>query len=261
MYSAQHTIVREQKHPALFAYLDDNSRLAKKLYNASLYRIRQIFTGWDKESRTKNEQEVFDEVKQTEAAYGITIRRVISYFHLEKLMRATRNPDFFSGLPMQTAQQVVRLAVQNFNAWLAAVKAYKVSSAGFNGKPRMPHYIRPETAAYIFTNQDAVCRKDDTLKLPGTKVTLPVSYKKDGWRLKQVNVKPVPGAYDVITVFEHEDETIVDASFTESAAIDFGVENIAAIVYTDGTSGIYKGGELLSHLQLYAKRRGNSVFS
>lgn len=261
MYSAQHTIIREHKYPALFAYLDNNAMLAKNLYNAALFRVRQVFTGWDKDSRTSNEQEVFDEVKVTEDTYGIQIRRVISYYHLEKLMRATKNPDFFSGLPIHSAQYILKLAIQNFKAWLDALKKYKADPSLFLGKPRMPGYIKGDRAGFAFSNQEAVFYLEKGyIKLPHTKETLPAVYAKEPWKLKQVNVKFLHGAYDVIPVFEMDGEgESTGNSFAECAAIDFGVENIAAIVYTDGHSSIYKGGALLSHNQLYAKRRAKAV--
>lgn len=55
--------------------------------------IRQIFTGWDKDSRTDNEKEAFAEVTLLQQTYpSIKVKRVISYCHLEKLMRVTHNP-------------------------------------------------------------------------------------------------------------------------------------------------------------------------
>ena len=32
----------------IYDYCDSNAQKAKLLYNAALFRIRQIFTGWDK---------------------------------------------------------------------------------------------------------------------------------------------------------------------------------------------------------------------
>lgn len=261
MYSAQHTLVREKKSPTLFMYLDENAHLAKNLYNAALYRVRQIFTGWDKDSRTQNEQEVFDEVRLVESIYNIHVRKVISYYHLEKLMRGTKNPDYFSILPIHSAQHVLKLVVQNFKSWLMALKKYKSDPSLFLGRPRIPGYLKSDIASFVFSNQEAVVYMEKgKIKFPRTKETLSASYVQDSWHLKQVNVKPLHGAYDVIPVFEvPNDNCIVDETFTESAAIDFGVENIAAIVYTDGHSRIYKGGAIISEIQLYAKRRAKAI--
>lgn len=77
----------------IYDYCDSYARLAKFLYNAALFRIRQIFTGYGKDSRTDNEEEVFAEVDLLQQTYpSIKVKRVISYSHLEKLLRVTCNP-------------------------------------------------------------------------------------------------------------------------------------------------------------------------
>ena len=94
----------------IYDYCDSNAQKAKLLYNAALFRIRQIFTGWDKDSRTDNEKEVFAEVALLQQTYpSVKVKKVISYGHLEKLMRVTHNPDFFAGLPMQTALKLAEI--------------------------------------------------------------------------------------------------------------------------------------------------------
>lgn len=80
----------------LYPYFDDLCRKSKLLYNAALFRVRNIFTGYDKEHRTENEVEVFQEVALLQQSYpNMHVRRVISYTHLEKMMRVTENADFF----------------------------------------------------------------------------------------------------------------------------------------------------------------------
>lgn len=70
------------------------------------------------------------------------LRRVLSYKALDKILRANKNPDFFAGLPMQTAQGIVRQATVDFKAWLSALKVYKKDPSSFTGRPRMPKYCR-----------------------------------------------------------------------------------------------------------------------
>ena len=83
----------------LYPYFDDLCRKSKLLYNAALFRVRNIFTGYDKEHRTENEVEVFQEVALLQRSYpNMHVRRVISYTHIEKMMRVIENADFFSGL-------------------------------------------------------------------------------------------------------------------------------------------------------------------
>lgn len=53
----------------IYDYCDSNAQKAKLLYNAALFRIRQIFTGWDKDSHTDNEKEAFAEVTLLQQTY------------------------------------------------------------------------------------------------------------------------------------------------------------------------------------------------
>ena len=59
--------------------------------------------------------------------------RVLSYRALDAVMRANRNPDFFGGLPMQTAQRILKEAVSTFKGGLSALKEYKRHRAGSPG--------------------------------------------------------------------------------------------------------------------------------
>ena len=103
MKKAVPMILSEDNFKQIFAFAEQYSKLAKALYNAALFRIRQVFTGWDKgDNRTPLEQSVFDEIECAKEAYGnFSCRRVLSYPSLDKILRANKNPDFFSGLPRQ----------------------------------------------------------------------------------------------------------------------------------------------------------------
>ena len=121
MYLADTTVLSKGKYPEIFDRMEKNLRLSKNLYNAALFRIRQVFTGWEKEERTQNEEEVFRELRTMQAAYPkVKVGRVLSYRALDAVMRANNNPDFFAGLPMQTAQRVLKEAVTVFRAWLSS---------------------------------------------------------------------------------------------------------------------------------------------
>lgn len=154
----------------IFDYCDRNAEYAKLLYNAALFRIRQIFTGYDKENRSDNETQVFSEVALLEDQFpSIHVKKVISYCHLEKLMRVTDNPDFLAGLPMQSAQNVLKQAVQDFKDWLKALSDYKKHPEKYLGRPRMPRYKRSGVTTFTLSNQDAVLYFTDhgtLLKLP-----------------------------------------------------------------------------------------------
>ena len=246
----------------LYPYFDDLCRKSKLLYNAALFRVRNIFTGYDKEHRTENEVEVFQEVALLQRSYpNMHVRRVISYTHLEKMMRVTENPDFFSGLPRQTAQQMVKQSVTDFKNWLASLREYKKHPEKYLGKPKMPRYKKSDLTTVIITNQDAVLYRDDigmSLKLPLQKQRLYFSNLSSDPVLKEVKIKPYYGRFLLCLTLE-EPDVAFDPSRSHVCAIDLGTDNFAAIVCDDYSSAIYKGGAVLSKIQWFHKQRAKYV--
>lgn len=246
----------------LYPYFDDLCRKSKLLYNAALFRVRNIFTGYDKEHRTENEVEVFQEVALLQRSYpNMHVRRVISYTHLEKMMRVTENPDFFSGLPRQTAQQMVKQSVTDFKNWLASLREYKKHPEKYLGKPKMPRYKKSDLTTVIITNQDAVLYRDDigmSLKLPLQKQRLYFSNLSSDPVLKEVKIKPYYGRFLLCLTLEKPDVAF-DPSGSHVCVIDLGTDNFAAIVCDDHSSAIYKGGAVLSKIQWFHKQRAKYV--
>lgn len=255
-YSVAQRVI--SKKDSIYDYCDDLSRKSKLLYNASLFRIRNIFTGYEKEHRTDNEEDIFCEVHALQDVHPqIHVRKVISYNHLEKLMRVTENPDFFIGLPMQTAQAMVKQAVTDFKNWLASLREYKKHPEKFLGRPKIPHYKKQDLATVIITNQDAVLYPSETgvsLKLPIIKKRLSFSNISEHAFLKEVRIKPYHGRFLFCLTFE-EPEPVIETSMPYTCAIDFGIDNFAAIVCDDGSSAIYKGGAVLSDTQWFHKQK------
>lgn len=246
----------------LYPYFDDLCRKSKLLYNAALFRVRNIFTGYDKEHRTENEVEVFQEVALLQRSYpNMHVRRVISYTHLEKMMRVTENADFFSGLPRQTAPQMVKQSVTDFKNWLASLREYKKHPEKYLGKPKMPRYKKSDLTTVIITNQDAVLYRDDigmSLKLPLQKQRLYFSNLSSDPVLKEVKIKPYYGRFLLCLTLE-EPDVAFDPSGSHVCAIDLGTDNFAAIVCDDHSSAIYKGGAVLSKIQWFHKQRAKYV--
>ena len=259
-YSVAQRVI--SKKDSIYDYCDDLSRKSKLLYNASLFRIRNIFTGYEKEHLTSNEAEVFGEVKLLHESYpGIHVQKVICYKHLEKLMRVTENPDFFAGLPMQTAQAIVKQAVTDFNNWLKSLKAYAKHPEDFLGRPKMPHYKKDSLTTVTVTNQDAVLYPEESgvsLKLPLIKERILLSNISGRSTLKEIKIKPYYGRFLLCLTMEEPDITET-LSMPHVCAIDFGTDNFAAIVCDDHSSAIYKGGAVLSKIQWFHKQRAKYV--
>ena len=281
MYLADTTVLSKNKNPEVHERMEQDLLLSKNLYNAALFRIRQVFTGWEKEERTQNEEEVFGELRTMQAAYPkVKVGRVLSYRALDAVMRANNNPDFFAGLPMQTAQRVLKEAVTVFRAWLSSLKEFRRAPERYTGKPCMPKYLKNDRHTFYITNQDAVLypvyRKTDAagrkitdsgapgeydgmeLKLPLMKKRLYLRHIAADSRLKEVQVKPYYGKILLVLVLETE-EIPVSGKKPYLAGIDFGTDNIAAIVSTDHASRIYKGGAVLSKSRDFHKRKAEAA--
>ena len=232
MYRTDRIYVTENHE--LYAYLDGFAHKAKCLHNAALFRVRNAFTAHNKTALAANEKEVQGELALLKGQKSYCVP---GYGILQRLMRITNNPDFFSGLPMQTAQHVIRQVCTDFKGWLASLKKY-----------------RNDTASYLFTNQDAVIY-DGKLKLPRTKIRIPV--RRRHGRLMEVKVKPVSGGYELLLVYQVKAASV--QSGKHAAAVDFGVDNTMAVVSDTGKSILFKGRFIKSVNQYFMKKKAERI--
>lgn len=257
MYRVSKTVVKQTEHPELFSLFNRYGVLATNLYNAGLFRVRQNFTMHGKEVLHPLEQEVKQEIERTVTGKNLGHpRRSMSYLFLEKLMRVTWNPDFFAGLPMQCAQNVLKQVCGDFKNWMTSCRQYKKDTSGYLGRPKMPHYKRKKSlSSFTFTNQDCYVLEQgnkNLLKFPAVRGHyLPIGPVSG--RLKQVEVKPYYGEFLVICIFE-TDEDCSSLPDGASCGIDLGVDNTAALVSSNGRCVLYKGGALKSANQWYNKQ-------
>ena len=249
---------------AVYAYLDRIAHLSNNLSNAVLFRERQMITSAKKDvcEWTDNEKEIRTEAETTIQYSGNILRipksGVLSYSFMEKLLRATYNPDFFAeGLPKQTAQWIVRQVCTDITSFYKAMKQYSVSPGLFSGKPELPAYKRKGGAcSFRITNQDCVIRRNNEgayyLKLPLTKDTLSIGKKCPG-KLKEVHVSPKNGRYQVSLVFDDGRKAPGRKEYPERiAAVDLGVNNLMGVTNNCGLPCLlYKGGVVKSVNQHY----------
>ena len=260
-YRVGRVIVKADRNPELYTYFTKTGRLANNLGNAALFRLRNHFTAKGKTVISVNEQEVEDEVLKTETATSKSGKRaVLSYTFLEKLMRVTENPDFFAGIPMQTAQTILKERVGDMNNWIKALKAYKADPSSFTGKPKMPKYWKKGAChTYTMTNQDCVIYRDEkgfpVIKLPCTKIRLRIEELPEGARLKEVKVKPYYNDFEVLYTYEVEDGERDTSALSHMCGIDIGVDNIVSAVTNEGSSLLVKGGAVKAANQWFNKRK------
>ena len=217
MYSVMKCCISKNKYPELYDYFDNYSKLSKLLYNAGLFRMRENFTAYckqypkaDKDGKIpevkplfEHEQQVQDEIQQTVDKYPAFSKPklMLSYNLLDKLMRTTNNPDYFAGIPTQCSQQILKDVCRNFKGWLSALKAYSKCPSAFTGKPKMPGYLKSECRMFKFTNQGCNL-KNGILRFPKTAHKLSFPNIPDDSRLKEVQVLPYYGNYQIIVIYQ-----------------------------------------------------------
>lgn len=258
MYRVSKTLISKKRYPELHAYFNGYALLARNLYNAALFRLRQTFTMKGKDRLSANEQQVLDEIRLTMEVKKLRKPgRYLTYSFLEKMMRAAGNPDFFAGLPMQSAQEVLKAAIRSMKSWKEACQGYRADPSAYLGKPKMPKYKKPGIPVSLtYTNQDGIIyhRADGTsyLKLPKTSLTMEVRNIPDGGILKEVKAVPYHGDFLVICTFACPDTSAPDA--LHACGIDLGVDNTAALVSSNEYCLLYKGGDVKAMNQWYNKQ-------
>ena len=260
MYGILRFHIGRHADPALFDYCMTVTGRSRNLRNAVLFRIRQWFTAYGKEELQPLQKEVIEEVRLTCEVTGRRLpKKVLNYFFLDKLMRVTENPDYFCGVPMQSAQAIVKETVNEFRSWLKALEAYKKDPSSFTGRPKMPGYTKADHRLITMTNQDCVIYRSGAscqLKLPLTKERFNV-YFPDNAVLKEVKIRPAYGEYELILVYETKEAFIpIGADARHIGGIDLGVNNIAAFVSNDGEAPIlYKGGAVKSMNRFFNRKK------
>ncbi len=209
-----------------FATIDTAAFKAKNLYNAALYLVRQSF--------------IFE-------------NRYLGY---EAIYHQMKGHEAYRVLPTKVAQQVLRLLDKNWQSYFAATLAYQEDPSKFRSPPKLPRYKHKTQGRYalVYTIQ--------ALSRPGLKrgliqpSMLPITVQTKQTRIAQVRIVPRTGYYVVEVVYEQQ-EAAPSGTPALSAAVDIGVDNLAAITSNKKgfTPRLVNGRPIKSTNQFYNKRR------
>ena len=262
MYRDVQIVVK--KSDEIYEYFDLIAHKANNLYNASLFRLRQIMTGLNKDSKalSDNELEVFREVDRTVAINTKLSRPTkknpyVSYQFLYHMMYINENPDYIcDDLPSQTAQQVLKVVVQDMKSFLKSKSDYLKNRHKYLGEPKIPKYKNPGGKySFKFTNQQVVI-DEDLISFPKTKIKLDkFSYINKEWKLKEVKIVPVHNVYVMHMTFDDMlDNRAIKQKHERICAIDLGVNNFVAMTNNfNKPSMLFKGGRVKSVNHWYNK--------
>jgi putative transposase len=275
----------------LFPYFEEACEHAKNLYNATNFYFRQMYTTFrQNKSLQPLQQEVLDTVHQhigtmnerQQQAHALRVAReqqkpadqrrehrckrfelpseenpCVNYEFLDCLFKVMEQTDYRS-LPVQSSQWVMKSVLSNWKAFFASQKDFQQYPHKYTGKPRIPRYSRAKVKEVQFTNQDCVIKDNKYLKFPKTKQRLNIGKlgQVDG-TLRQVRVLPKYGQFVVELVLVCPLETKA-RNKERYLAIDLGINNLATIVTTTGSSPVLvKGKHIKSINQYYNKRKAH----
>lgn len=109
-----------EKNP-LFKIFDEWAHLSNNLYNETLFVIRQLFTGLNKDKKDMNDLEktTIDSVLKILKSYNKKLildkdHRLANHYFIDYYFKKTNNKNYNSALPKQSAQHVIKDACNSF---------------------------------------------------------------------------------------------------------------------------------------------------
>ena len=271
MYQA--TIINVWKDDPIFDYCASVTGKGNNLYNASLFRIRQVMTGIKKDpkDRQPNEVAVLKEIE--EALPSMQTKKqtfkmptpekwLLSYTFLDALFKRTNNPDYNAeGLPKHMAQNAIKEALEDMKGFFELSKMFKRNPSSLTGKPNLPHYKKSGGHCTVTSSkQESQIKKDQdgnvTLQLPLTKTRIFLPRYLSDAKLVEVQIKPYYNGYRISVITDNGKEPKTPKEERKRIiAIDLGVSNFAAITNNIGEPCLlFKGGVVKSTNQWYNKK-------
>ena len=255
----------------VFEWCDRNAHYANNLYNAALFRERQLMFAAKKDIHdlTDNELEVMSEVEFALHAMNkpktVPASGVIGYTFLDALLKYNDNPDYNAiGFPKHCAQNTLKFVVQDISSYFEAIKDWKKHPEKYKGMPRFPHY-KHKQGITSFKSSNIECKIHFTKRgnyycsLPKTKETVPLGKKIPG-KLMEVHVTPMNGIYQMSFVFDDGKKAPVCSTNERIIAVDPGVDNLMAVTNNcEVPCLLFNGKPLKSINQLYNKKISNIV--
>ncbi len=196
MRQVERHIVKENS--AIWKQIDELCFLSKNLYNHANYIVRQSF--------------IFERV----------------YLGYNKIYHLVKDKPDYQALPRKVSQQVLKGLDKNWKSFMSASIAYKENPKSFTGRPKLPKYKHKTQGRnlLVYTIQ-AISKtelKKRRVKLSGTNIIVPTKAKN----IAQARIIPKIGQYVIEVVYDQdEQQTVINSEAI--AAIDIGVDNLAAL--------------------------------
>src|SRR5262245_52307503 len=218
---------RIDRHDPRFAAIDAAAFASKNLYNAALYATRQAF---------------------------IHQQQVIAY---EELAGDMKTSEEYRALTAKVAQWVLRQGALAWKSYFAACAAWQADPSRFLGHPKLPTYLDKRGRNLLTYPEQAISRAPvNRGSVVPSGVDIRVETRQTA--IDQVRIVPHASHYTLEVIYERS-VTPADIDPTRLAAIDIGLNNLAAVTFNQpGVMPFLVNGRPLKALnQWYNKRRAH----
>lgn len=208
--------------------------LAKNLYNASLHDVRQHFFNTGEYLTWQSQRVKF----------------------------VSQNQPDYRALPAKISGEVLRLVGSNFNSFFGLLKAKQ--NGAYNKQVRIPKYLPKNGLTTLRVPKDAISiDRDPVENRHGEMIyTHRISPKHLNIEIRTrvanpqfITLTPKHGRVHVSVVYNDGAKPIQLSDNGRYAAIDLGVNNLAAMIDSDGTAKVYNGKPVKSINQFFNKTK------
>jgi putative transposase len=179
-----------------FVSVDQAAFAAKNLYNAANYLVRQSF--------------IFADI-------------YLNYYDLSARLKHT---EAYQALPRKVSQQVLRMLDKNWQAFFAAMKAYRADPSKFRKRPGLPRYLDKTDGRYVLVYTVQALSKPALKRGIIVPSGLAIELRTKQSRIAQLRIVPKGHFYVLEVVYEKDIQpAAVDPDLV--AGIDVGLNNAA----------------------------------
>ena len=203
----------------LYSVCDELCFKSKNLYNAALFEFRQSFFDKDLDTLTwQNINRIFNQSNQFD----------------------------YRELPSKVSNTVLKKLGNNISSFWSLVK-----KSDYNKKVRLPKYLHKTDGRFIveFNKQTFSNKRDEDNNLIICKSNLKLKIPTKVEKPQQVRIIPKVGCYVIEVVYKVEENRLKQNQ--RVAAIDLGLNNLAAVVTNDGDNPILISGRKIKSINQY----------
>ncbi len=221
------TIIIKKNH-LFYKEIDELAFKSKNLYNASLYLVKQEYL--------KN-------------------KKYLSAYDLRKILKESNQKDYIA-LPRKVSMQVLFQLDESFKSFFKALKSHKKNPNKFKAKPKLPKYKdKIKGRNFLVYDKQAISVKNlkkDLIHLSQTNIIFKPQ-KATLENINQVQLIKKHNCYVIATIYTIKEKPYQDNE--KYAAIDLGLNNLAAVTFSNNKTPILINGKPLKSINQYFNKK------